>query len=112
MKFLDNFRNNEIGALIGIEQLKRLDNMVKKRANNFEYFLNLLPEWCFKEFNLMKGNTEEDYSLYASHSIWESREHFLNWTKSEAFRLAHKNAGQHAEIYIGPPHLETFEQAL
>ena len=24
----------------------------------------------FKEFNLMKGNTEEDYSLYASHSIW------------------------------------------
>ena len=36
----------------------------------------------FKEFNLMKGNTEEDYSLYASHSIWESREHFLNWTKS------------------------------
>ena len=32
-----NFRNNEIGALIGIEQLKRLDNMIK-RAENFEYF--------------------------------------------------------------------------
>ncbi len=47
-----NFRNNEIGALIGIEQLKRLDNMVNKRAENFEYFINLLPEWCFKEFNL------------------------------------------------------------
>ena len=65
-----------------------------------------------EEFNLMKGNTEEDYSLYASHSIWESREHFINWTKSEAFRLAHKNAGQHAEIYMGPPKLETFEKAV
>ena len=66
----------------------------------------------FKEFNLLRGNTEEDYSLYASHSVWKSKEHFINWTKSEAFRLAHKNAGQHAEIYIGPPQLETFEQAL
>ena len=55
-----NFRNNEIGALIGIEQLKRLDNMVKKRANNFEYFLNLLPEWCFKEFNL---NGQSNYAF-------------------------------------------------
>ena len=66
----------------------------------------------FINFNLIKGNKFEDHTLYASHSIWESREHFLNWTKSEAFRLAHKNAGQHAEIYIGPPQLETFEQAL
>ena len=47
-----NFRNNEIGALIGIEQLKRLDNMIQKRAENFEYFLNLLPDWCYKDFNL------------------------------------------------------------
>ena len=31
-----NVRNNEIGALIGIEQLKRLDNMIQKRAKNFE----------------------------------------------------------------------------
>ena len=55
-----NFRNNEIGALIGIEQLKRLDNMVKKRAENFEYFLNLLPDWCFKDFNL---NGQSNYAF-------------------------------------------------
>ena len=55
-----NFRNNEIGALIGIEQLKRLDNMVKKRAENFEYFLSLMPEWCFKDFNL---NGQSNYAF-------------------------------------------------
>ena len=33
-----NFRNNEIGAIIGIEQLKRLDEMVQKRSDNFTFF--------------------------------------------------------------------------
>ena len=55
-----NFRNNEIGALIGIQQLKRLDDMVKKRSENFEYFLSLLPDWCFKEFNL---NGQSNYAF-------------------------------------------------
>ena len=57
-----NFRNNEIGALIGIEQLKRLDNIVKKRASNFEYFLSLLPDWCFKDFNL-KGQSNYAFNV-------------------------------------------------
>ena len=37
---------------------------------------------------------------------------FLNWKKSESFRLAHKNAGKNADIYLGPPELETFEKTL
>ena len=66
----------------------------------------------FKEFNLMKGNTEKDYSLYASHSIWESEYAFIDWTKSEAFKLAHKNAGIHRDLYLGPPNLEIFDQII
>ena len=57
-----NVRNNEIGALIGIEQLKRLDNMIQKRAKNFEFFLELLPNWCFKEFNL-KGQSNYAFNV-------------------------------------------------
>ena len=45
-----NVRNNEIGAIIGLEQLKRLDSMVRKRSENFQLFLDLLPNWCFKKF--------------------------------------------------------------
>ena len=55
-----NVRNNEIGALIGLEQLKRLDSMIKKRSDNFKYFLDLLPDWCFKDFNL---NGQSNYAF-------------------------------------------------
>ena len=57
-----NVRNNEIGAIIGLEQLKRLDSMVEKRARNFELFLNLLPNWCFKDFNL-EGQSNYAFNL-------------------------------------------------
>ena len=63
----------------------------------------------FKKFNLIKGETNSEYSLYASHSIWNSKEDFINWTKSDAFRLAHKNAGQHKNLYLGAPNFEGFE---
>ena len=66
----------------------------------------------FIKFNLMKGSSEEDFSLYASHSIWESKEAFIDWTKSEAFKLAHKNAGAHKDLSLGPPNLETFDQII
>ncbi|MGY8976310.1 MAG: antibiotic biosynthesis monooxygenase family protein, partial [Alphaproteobacteria bacterium] len=40
---------------------------------------------------------------------WNSRKDFEAWTKSEAFRKAHKGAGQHGEIYLGHPEFEGFE---
>ena len=66
----------------------------------------------FKEFRLVKGEKNNEFSLYASHSIWNSKEDFINWTKSEAFRLAHKNAGRHKDLYLGAPNFEGFEVIL
>ena len=66
----------------------------------------------FKEFHLIKGETNNEFSLYASHSVWSSKEDFINWTKSEAFRLAHKDAGKHSDLYIGHPNFEGFEKVL
>ncbi|WP_108259315.1 antibiotic biosynthesis monooxygenase family protein [Mangrovicoccus ximenensis] len=63
----------------------------------------------FVEFHLMKGAEKEGYRLYASHTMWESEEAFLNWTKSEAFRKAHSGARSSADIYLGPPELEIFD---
>jgi heme-degrading monooxygenase HmoA len=63
----------------------------------------------FVAFHLMKGANKGDHTLYASHTLWESRAAFEVWTKSEAFRAAHKGAGAHADIYMGPPELELFE---
>ena len=63
----------------------------------------------FKSFNLIKGEANETFTLYASHSTWSSKDAFTNWTKSEAFRKAHKNAGSNRNIYIGHPKFEGFE---
>ena len=66
----------------------------------------------FKSFNLAKGEVKIDHSLYASHSIWDAKEAFIDWTKSEEFRLAHKNAAQHRDLYLGAPDFEGFEVVL
>ena len=63
----------------------------------------------FKAFRMMKGQAKDDHVLYASHSVWESEEAFRNWTRSEAFRMAHKGAGDHGDLYLGPPELELFD---
>jgi heme-degrading monooxygenase HmoA len=63
----------------------------------------------FKKFHLLRGGSEKTHTLYTSHSTWNSETDFLNWTKSEAFRLAHKGAGQHGDLYIGHPIFEGFE---
>ena len=69
---------------------------------NRDSFLENVPG--FKNFNLIKGEAKEDHTLYASHSIRDSKEDFISWTKSESFRLAHKNAGQHRDclLYTSP----------
>ena len=63
----------------------------------------------FIKFNLLRSNPNNEYTLFASHSVWESAEHFQKWTKSESFRLAHKNAGSSKDIYLGHPNFEGFE---
>lgn len=74
-------------------------------------FLDVVPG--FKSFNLLRGKTEGDISLFTSHSVWESKAAFEDWTHSEAFRKAHAGAGKTSEgIYAGPPKLELFEAVL
>lgn len=64
----------------------------------------------FQSFNLLKGpyDEEAETTLYASHTIWESKEHFVDWTQSQTFRDAHKNAGDRKGMYAGHPQFEGF----
>jgi len=66
----------------------------------------------FKDFHLLRGATTEEHTLFASHSVWESKTAFEDWTHSEAFRKAHANAGQTKGIYQGHPNLELFESVI
>jgi len=66
----------------------------------------------FKSFALLKGPVNDDHVLYASHSVWESREAFEAWTKSDLFRMAHAQRSAPKGTYLGHPNLETFEAVL
>ena len=78
---------------------------------NRESQLNSVPG--FVEFHLLRGPERADHILYASHTIWQDQASFEAWTKSDAFRTAHRNAGAHREgpapVYLGPPEFEGFE---
>lgn len=63
----------------------------------------------FKTFSLLKGATGETHTLYASHSVWESKAAFDAWTESEHFRKAHAQASAPKGTYLDHPKLETFE---
>lgn len=52
--------------------------------------------------------SRDSHTLYASHTLWQSAADFTAWTKSEAFRAAHRGAGSHGDIYAGHPELELF----
>ena len=85
---------------------KEFENIWKSR----ETYLDKVPG--FKNFNLIKGKSNDEYTLYASHSIWDSEEAFINWTKSEEFRMAHKNAGNNKHLYLGHPEFEGFNKII
>lgn len=77
---------------------------------NRESHLDSVPG--FKKFNLLQGESSEEYTLFASHSIWESKQAFEDWTNSEAFKKAHSGARSAADIYLGPPQFEGFDAVL
>jgi CDP-6-deoxy-D-xylo-4-hexulose-3-dehydrase len=58
-----NVRNTEIQAVIGINQLKKLDKNNKIRAKNLEFFLkNINSEYYFNNF-LLEGNSNYAFPL-------------------------------------------------
>lgn len=64
----------------------------------------------FVEFHMLKGSAADDgMILYASHTVWENVDAFTAWTKSMAFREAHKDAGKTMKLHEGSPTFEGFE---
>ena len=78
---------------------------------NRDTYLDAVPG--FKAFHLLQGASSDEYTLFASHSEWASKQDFINWTESEAFRKAHAGAGgKSRDIYLGPPQFEGFESVV
>jgi CDP-6-deoxy-D-xylo-4-hexulose-3-dehydrase len=52
-----NMRPSEINGILGLEQLKRLDQVVERRSANFNYFLSLLNPEIFQTDLKSEGNS-------------------------------------------------------
>lgn len=86
-----NFRNNEIGAVIGLEQIKRLDQNIKLRNENLFYFLDKIDSNKFfvdfdlkgcsnYAFNLILKNKDDDLMRKIMKSLNENQIEFRKGT--------------------------------
>ena len=66
----------------------------------------------FREFHLLRGPSTDTETLYASHSVWDSRDAFVAWTESDAFHKAHAQARAPEGTYLAHPDFEGFEAVL
>ncbi len=66
----------------------------------------------FKTFHLLRGPEQEDHTLFASHTVWDSKNTFDDWTHSDAFKQVHAQAGQTKGLYLGHPNFEGFDVVL
>jgi len=62
-----NFRNTEIGAVLGISQLDRLDKNVKKRNENLFYFLEKLNKNLYQTNFELNGCSNYALNLILNH---------------------------------------------
>ena len=88
-----NLRNNEISAVIGINQLKRLDKNNKKRNINFNYFIkNLDGTKFFKDFDL-DGISNYAFPVILKSSDLKIRDRFEKKMKKYNIEFRRGNAG-------------------
>ena len=88
-----NFRNNEIGALIGINQLKRLDQNNIKRTNNFKVFINNIdPKKYFNKFDIV-GTSNYAFPIILKTKNLKKRNLFEKQLKQFKIEFRRGNAG-------------------
>ena len=62
----------------------------------------------FVQFALLRGDSPGEY---ISHSTWQDRQSFMDWTQSEAFTAGHRQ-GSLAGVLEGPPQVSMYEAVI
>jgi len=88
-----NFRNNEIGATIGINQLKSLNNNNKLRTRNFKLFLKLLDGNKYMKNFEVKGSSNYAFPIILKTHDLKKRDYFEIQLKKANIEFRRGNAG-------------------
>ncbi len=88
-----NFRNNEIGAVIGINQLKSLNKNNLLRTRNFKLFLKLLdPKKFFIDFDIV-GSSNYAFPVILKTTNFKKRDLFEKELLKNGIEFRRGNAG-------------------
>ena len=105
-----NVRNNEIGAVIGISQLKSLNRNNMKRTRNFKFFLkNLDPKKYRTDFNI-KGSCNYAFPVILKTKKIDSRNLFERILLKNRIEFRRGNAGGGNQIR--QPYLKSFRKKI
>lgn len=82
------------------------EDAFERRWRERQSYLGDVPG--FVQFALLKGDNEGEY---ISHTIWQDRDAFVAWTKSQSFVDGHRQ-GSTAGILVGHPVVKLYEAVI
>jgi CDP-6-deoxy-D-xylo-4-hexulose-3-dehydrase len=101
-----NVRNNEISAVIGINQLKRLDKNNKIRNENFKYFLQNLDSKYYQTNFDLQGCSNYAFPLVMNKKNFKNREKLEN--KLNKFKIEFRRGNAGGGNQLRQPYLKKF----
>jgi CDP-6-deoxy-D-xylo-4-hexulose-3-dehydrase len=101
-----NLRNNEISAVIGINQLKRLSRNITIRKKNFEIFLNNLNKKFYRTNYQLRGNSNYAFPLILKKKNLKNRDLLEKIMKQNKIEFRRGNAGGGNQLR--QPYLKNF----
>ena len=101
-----NLRNNEMGAVIVLNQLKSLNKNNKKRKENFKFFLELLDKSKYRTNFLLKGSCNYAFRVILKNKGFKSRSIFEKVLLKNKIEFRRGNAGGGNQLR--QPYLQKF----
>ena len=105
-----NFRNNEVGAVIGLSQLKSLNRNNKIRRRNFNEFLRHLDKNKYRVDFDLKGNSNYAFPLILQKPHFKNRDKLEYFLKKNKIEFRRGNAGGGNQLR--QPYLRNFVKKL
>jgi len=105
-----NFRNNEVGGVIGLNQLNSLDKNNKKRKENFKFFLELLDQSKYRTDFQIDGSCNYAFPVILKTKSLKSRNLFENLLLKNKIEFRRGNAGGGNQLR--QPYLQKFSKNI
>ena len=100
-----NFRNTEIGGVLGLSQLPRLDQNNLIRTRNFKLFLNRIDPQLYRTDFRVEGSSNYAFPLILKEKDYALRDRLENLMRAHKIEFRRGNAGggnQLRQPYLRP----------